>query len=71
MSPTEAIRSAANGRTTIIVAHRLTTVRDVDRIVVMDGGRVVEEGTHEALVAKGGLYAGLYAQFEGSDHARA
>ncbi|MEO1197044.1 MAG: ABC transporter ATP-binding protein [Pseudomonadota bacterium] len=64
-----AIQAAAKGRTTIIVAHRLSTVRDVDRIIVMDQGRVAEEGSHDALIAKGGLYAGLYAQFEGSDRA--
>jgi len=47
------------GRTTLIVAHRLSTVLRADRILVMDGGRIVEEGTHQALVARGGLYARL------------
>lgn len=61
-----AIQAAAKGRTTIIVAHRLSTVRDVDRIIVMDQGRVMEAGSHAALISKGGLYAGLYAQFEGT-----
>jgi ATP-binding cassette subfamily B protein len=47
------------GRTTIVIAHRLATVRAADRIVVMDEGRIVEEGDHAALVARGGLYARL------------
>ena len=52
-------------RTTIVIAHRLATVRAADRIVVMDGGRIVEEGTHASLSARGGLYARLARlQFE-------
>ncbi|MER9800865.1 ATP-binding cassette domain-containing protein, partial [Mesorhizobium sp. M0142] len=53
------------GRTTIVIAHRLATVLKADRILVMDGGRIVEEGTHQSLVAKGGIYARLAKlQFE-------
>jgi ATP-binding cassette subfamily B protein len=47
------------GRTTLVIAHRLATVRSADRILVIDHGRIVEEGTHEALLARGGLYAQL------------
>ena len=53
-------------RTTIVIAHRLATVRAADRIIVLDGGRIVEEGTHDSLNARGGLYSRLARlQFEG------
>jgi ATP-binding cassette subfamily B protein len=55
----QALETAMRGRTTIVVAHRLSTVQRADLIVAMDHGRIVEQGTHAALMAKGGLYARL------------
>lgn len=55
-----ALDVALAGRTALVIAHRLSTVRDADRIVVIDRGRVVESGRHEELLARGGLYADLY-----------
>ncbi len=60
----KAMDELMRGRTTFIIAHRLSTLQSVDRIVVLDGGRIIEEGNHSTLMALGGLYAGLYeAQF--------
>lgn len=61
----DALNHLMQGRTTLVIAHRLATVRGADRIVVMDEGRIVDQGTHEALISKGGLYARLARlQFE-------
>jgi len=56
----KAMRALLKDRTSIIIAHRLSTVKDADRILVIDDGRIVEEGTHEELIEKGGLYSHLY-----------
>jgi len=55
-----ALTTALEGRTSLVIAHRLSTVREADQILVIDNGRVVETGTHEDLLAAGGLYAELY-----------
>ncbi|MGQ9511544.1 MAG: ABC transporter ATP-binding protein, partial [Thermaceae bacterium] len=57
----EALRRAMEGRTSVIIAHRLSTIRFVDRVLVFRRGEVVEEGSHEELLRKGGYYAKLYA----------
>jgi ATP-binding cassette subfamily B protein len=60
-----ALKTALVGRTSLVIAHRLSTVREADQILVVDDGRIVERGTHESLIAAAGLYAELYrTQFQ-------
>jgi ATP-binding cassette subfamily B multidrug efflux pump len=61
-----ALKALFAGRTCLVIAHRLATVRDADVIIVLQQGRIVEQGAHDALMAKGGLYANLYASSHGS-----
>jgi subfamily B ATP-binding cassette protein MsbA len=63
----EALERLMQGRTTVIIAHRLSTVRVAHRIAVLDGGRIVELGAHDDLLARGGVYARLYAMQFGAE----
>jgi len=66
-----ALKVALSGRTSLVIAHRLSTVREADQILVIDAGQVVERGTHEDLLAANGLYAELYhTQFAGQERAQ-
>ena len=56
----QALDVALAGRTSVVIAHRLSTIRRADQILVIDAGRIVERGTHDELLAAGGLYAELY-----------
>ena len=60
-----ALKTALAGRTSVVIAHRLSTVREADQILVVSAGRIVERGTHDALLRADGLYAELYrTQFQ-------
>jgi ATP-binding cassette subfamily B protein len=56
----ESLEELMKERTSIIIAHRLSTVKNADRIIVLDKGQIIEEGTHQALLTRGGEYADLY-----------
>jgi ATP-binding cassette, subfamily B, bacterial len=66
---TEALRRVSRGRTTVTIAHRLSTAEQADRVFVFDAGRLVEEGTHAELVALGSVYAGLFQSWLGNTQA--
>jgi subfamily B ATP-binding cassette protein MsbA len=56
----KALANLVRGRTTLVIAHRLTTIQSADRIVVMERGEIVEEGSHQEMLARGGLYRRLH-----------
>jgi ATP-binding cassette subfamily B protein len=62
----KALRELSRGKTTLMIAHRLTSVRQVDRILVVEEGKIAEEGTHEALLKKGGIYKTMWDEYQKS-----
>jgi len=66
---TEALRRLSEGRTTVTIAHRLSTAEHAERVLVFDAGRIVEDGTHKQLLASAGTYAGLYSSWLGNTRA--
>ena len=62
----KALKVLFAGRTCLVIAHRLATVRDADQIIVLQAGHIVEQGAHDELVGRGGLYSKLYASSHGS-----
>jgi ABC-type multidrug transport system fused ATPase/permease subunit len=65
-----ALRALLEGRTSVVIAHRLSTAEHADRILVVDGGRIVEDGRHDELIRRGGYYAALYRQWVAGRAAR-
>jgi ATP-binding cassette, subfamily B, bacterial len=65
------VEELLRGKTAIVIAHRLSTARRADRIVVIEDGGIAEQGTHDDLVARGGRYAGLWARYRGADDVQA
>jgi ATP-binding cassette subfamily B protein len=66
----DALDRVSRGRTTLVIAHRLSTVVSADEIIVLDGGEIVERGTHQSLLAQGGLYAGMWNRQREAEAAR-
>jgi ATP-binding cassette, subfamily B, heavy metal transporter len=67
----DSLREMGQGRSVIMIAHRLSTIADADRIVVLEDGRILEEGTHDALLARGGRYSAMWASQSAEDEAMA
>ena len=67
----EALQGVSQGRTTLVIAHRLSTIVDAHEIIFLDKGRIVERGTHQALLAKGGAYAAMWSRQREASEAQA